>query len=91
MRTLKWMLTAFLLAGLSAMAQQTAGQSSEPTSAPQQAAPQTSQPADSSPASSAATSAPTTLEQVVDRAIIREHALVNMLAKRTPLVETFRE
>jgi hypothetical protein len=89
MRTLKWMLTAFLLAGLSAMAQQTAGQSSEPTSAPQQAAPQTSQPADSSPASSAATSAPTTLEQVVDRAISREHALITMLAKRTPLVETY--
>jgi hypothetical protein len=85
MRTWKWMVTAFLLAGLSAMAQQTAGQtSSEPTAAPQQAAPQTSQSAD--PASA---SAPTTLNQVVDRAIAREHALIIMLAKRTPLVETY--
>ena len=81
MRTWKWMVTAFLLAGLSAFAQQTAGQS---TTAPQQAAPQTSQPADP-----AAASAPTTLDQVVDRAISREHALVIMLAKRTPLVETY--
>ncbi len=86
MRTWKLMLTAFLLAGLSAMAQQTAGQtSSEPTAAPQQAAPQTpQQPADPAPAS-----VPTTLNQVVDRAIAREHALITMLAKRTPLVETY--
>ena len=86
MRTWKLMVTAFLLSGLSAMAQQTAGQtSSEPTAAPQQAAPQTSQPADPAPAASV----PTTLNQVVDRAIAREHALVTMLAKRTPLVETY--
>ncbi len=85
MRTWKWMFTAFLLAGLSATAQQTAGQtSSEPSAAPQQATPQSSQPADAAPAS-----APTTLNQVVDRAIAREHALVTMLAKRTPLVETY--
>ncbi len=88
MRTWKWMVTAFLLAGLSAMAQQTAETpSSEPAAAPQQAAPQSSQPAD--PASAQSTGTPTTLNQVVDRAISREHALVAMLAKRTPLVETY--
>jgi Peptidase family M48 len=90
MRTSKWMVTAFLLAGLSAMAQQTTGQSSsEPSAAPQQAAPQTSQPADPGSASNSAASAPTTLDQVVNRAIAREHALIIMLAKRTPLVETY--
>ena len=89
MRTWKWMVTAFLLAGFSAMAQ-TAGQSSSaPTSAPQQAAPQASQSADPAAAQNSASSAPTTLNQVVDRAIAREHALVTMLADRTPLVETY--
>jgi hypothetical protein len=33
--------------------------------------------------------APTTLEQVVDRAVAREHALIQMLGNRTPLVETY--
>ena len=90
MRTRTWMVTGFLFAGLSGIAQQTAGQSSsEPIAAALQAAPQTSQPADAASASNAAASAPTTLDQVVDRAIAREHALVTMLAKRTPLVETY--
>jgi len=75
MRTRTWMVTGFLFAGLSGIAQQTAGQSSsEPIAAAQQAAPQTSQPADAASASNAAASAPTTLDQVVDRAIAREHA-----------------
>ena len=101
MRTWKWMLTAFLLITLSAMAQQTADQSS--TSSPVQAnaagsqtaaapAP-TAQPAASQAANpaaaSAATAAPTTMDQVVDRAIVREHALMDMLKSRTPLVETY--
>ena len=90
MCTWKWMVTAFLLAGLSAVAQQTAEQpSSGPTAAAPRAAPQTSQAADPAPAPNAAASAPTTLNQVVDRAIAREHTLVAMLAKRTPLVETY--
>jgi hypothetical protein len=106
MRTWKWMLTAFLLITLSAMAQQGADQSS--TSTPVQAsagqanaaasqtattpAP-TAQPAASQAtnpaAASAATSAPTTMDQVVDRSIVREHALMDMLKTRTPLVETY--
>jgi hypothetical protein len=101
MRTSKWMLTAFLLVTLSAMAQQGADQSS--TSSPVQAnaagsqtattpAP-TTQPAASQAtnpaAASAAMAAPTTMDQVVDRSIVREHALMDMLKTRTPLVETY--
>src|SRR5271155_4106486 len=100
MRTWKWMLTAFLLITLSAMAQQTADQSSSnaassqpaTTSAPA-AQPTASQPANSASAQSTAASAamapPTTMDQVVDRAIQREHALMDMLKTRTPLVETY--
>jgi len=40
-----------------------------------------------SPAASAA--APVTMDQVVDRTIQREHALMNLLRSRTPLVETY--
>jgi len=108
MRTSKWMVTAFLLITLSAMAQQTAGQSSSQstpdqpaqtvaaadapaaaaTTQPQMAA---AQPAPSQPAGQPAQSAasPTTMDQVVDRAIAREHALMEMLKTRTPLVETY--
>jgi hypothetical protein len=45
------------------------------------------------PAASASTAPasapPTTMDQVVDRAIEREHALVEMLKTRTPFVETY--
>jgi len=101
MRTWKWMLTAFLLITLSAMAQQgadqsstsnavqanTAGSQTATTPAPtaQPAASQAANPA----AASAATAAPTTMDQVVDRSIVREHALMDMLKTRTPLVETY--
>jgi hypothetical protein len=101
MRTWKWMLTAFLLITLSAMAQQTADQSSTsspvqataagsqtattPAATAQPAAAQAANPA----AASAATAAPTTMDQVVDRSIVREHALMDMLKTRTPLVETY--
>ena len=101
MRTWKWMLTAFLLITLSAMAQQTADQSS--TSSPVQASAAASQTATTpappaqpaatqaaNPAAvSAAAAAPTTMDQVVDRSIVREHALMDMLKTRTPLVETY--
>jgi hypothetical protein len=112
MRTWKWMLTAFLLITLGAMAQQTTDQSSSSnaaqSSAAQSSAPQpapasapTAQPAASQPANpapvqpaaappaGAATAPPTTMDQVVDRAIEREHALMEMLKNRTPLVETY--
>ena len=101
MRTWKWMLTAFLLITLSAMAQQTADQSSTPNpvqasaaaSQPATTPAPTAQPAASQPANpaaaSAATAPPTTMDQVVDRSIVREHALMDMLKTRTPLVETY--
>jgi len=100
MRTSKWMLTAFLLITLSAMAQQTNDQSpsanaagSQPATTPtaQPAASQPAQPAQAAaPAqASAAMAPPTTMDQVVDRAIVREHALMDMLKNRTPLVETY--
>ncbi|HXM60481.1 MAG TPA: M48 family metalloprotease [Terriglobales bacterium] len=100
MRTWKWMLTAFLLITLSAMAQQSANQSSSNAVAPQAATtpaptaqPAASQPANPAPGQSAAASAamapPTTMDQVVDRTILREHGLMEMLKTRTPLVETY--
>jgi hypothetical protein len=94
------MLTAFLLITLSAMAQQTNDQSpsanaagSQPATTPtaQPAASQPAQPAQAAaPAqATAAMAPPTTMDQVVDRAIVREHALMDMLKNRTPLVETY--
>jgi hypothetical protein len=85
MRIWKWTVTAFLLVALSAVAQQTAQTSaSDPT-----ASPQTSQPAASAPAQTETTAAPTTLKEVIDRVVAREHALIKVLANRTPLVETY--
>jgi hypothetical protein len=101
MRTWKWMLTAFLLVTLSAMAKQNADQSSsnagsanlaasQSATAPQPAATQPANPASGqSAAASAAMAPPTTMDQVVDRAIQREHGLMEMLKTRTPLVETY--
>src|SRR5580700_10886931 len=99
MRTWKWMITASLLIALSATAQQTTAPS------PSSAAPQAPGPAGAdsltatpqnapapTPSASApvpSSSAPTTMDQVVDRAIVREHALIQMLQTRTPLVETY--
>ena len=104
MRTSKWMLTAFLLITLSAMAQQSANQPSSSSAAQANAA--ASQPAttpaqpvsaattnpasgQSTAAASAAMAPPTTMDQVVDRTILREHGLMELLKTRTPLVETY--
>ncbi len=90
MRTWKWMITASLLIAFSAMAQQTAPApsseapmpSAQPTSSPSQVvAPAPAPPSPATP--------PTTMDQVVDRAIVREHALITFLETRTPLVETY--
>jgi hypothetical protein len=59
------------------------------TAAAQQVTPVSQQVA-ASPAAPATTQAPpTTMDQVVDRVIDREKALVKLLAPRTPLVETY--
>src|SRR5215472_5742809 len=104
MRTTKWMVTAALLASLSAAAQQEANsnssapvqdasQASQPAaSAPAQAAPAAAQPVNSQPAPTAqppAASAPTTMDDVVNLFIQHEHGLIKMLANRTPIVETY--
>ena len=88
MRTWKWIITASLLISFGAMAQQTTAPTSGAPAAAPQSAPQSivSTPAPSAPAPMAA---PTTMDQVVDRAILREHALITFLTTRTPLVETY--
>ncbi len=92
MRTWKLTFTACLLMSLSAMAQQ---QSSSPQPAASQAT-EAAQPASaqaqtssSAPAVQTAQAAPTTLDQVVDRAIEREQNLIKLLSERTPLIETY--
>ncbi len=101
MRTWKAILTAALLASMSAAAQQAAdSQSSAQPPAPD--ATQTAQPSQqptpaTAPAAAQATPvqqpaaepAPTTMDQVVNLFIEREHGLIKMLSNRTPVVETY--
>jgi hypothetical protein len=81
MRTWNWTLTAFLLLALSAAAQQSA----DPTAAQSASAPQVVQ----ASAASQGQAVPATMDQVVDRFVEREHGLLKMLEKRTPIVETY--
>jgi Peptidase family M48 len=76
-------ITAALLIVLSAAAQQSSSPavSSHPASLPNA----------SSTAAKPAMAAPMTMDQVVDRTIQREHALMSLLRTRTPLVETYLE
>ncbi|HEY1679295.1 MAG TPA: M48 family metalloprotease [Candidatus Sulfotelmatobacter sp.] len=89
MRTSKWILTAALLASFSATAQQAAD--SQPSAQPAADGPQASQPAPAATAIPlpAAAPAPTTMDQVVNLFIEREHGLIKVLATRTPVVETY--
>jgi Peptidase family M48 len=104
MRTSKWIVTATLLASLSAVAQQAADSqsSSQPatpaaTQSAQAVQQPASEPAQSAPAASqaaepaqpAALPAPTTMDQVVSLFVEREHGLIKALATRTPVVETY--
>ena len=73
MRTSNWMVTASLLVAMSASAQTGAQPTSSPTPAPQ----------------SATAGTATTLDQVIDRSMEREKALIALLRDRTPLVETY--
>jgi len=87
MRNGKW-ISMFVLVGLSAAAQ---------TAAPQLTAdqpPAITMTAQAAPmlaptAAPAQMAAPATMDEVINRALIREHALTAMLRTRTPLVETY--
>ncbi len=102
MRTWKWMFTAALLVSVSAAAQQPA--ESQPSTQPDAAAATQTLPAPASQPSATESQAqpstapvptpsalpqPTTMDQVVDRFIEREHGLMKALANRTPVVETY--
>src|SRR6201993_1400598 len=92
MRTWKAILTAALLASMSVAAQQAAD--SQPSAqSPAPDATQTAQPQPVAPSTTtqapAALPAPTTMDEVVNLFIEREHGLIKMLATRTPVVETY--
>src|SRR5215471_5232325 len=98
MRTLNWMVTATLLLSLNAVAQQPAdSQTTQPAttmSAPaatpdQSAQPTQTAPANAQPAPPQAAPQPTTMDQVVDRFVMREKGLIKMLQTRTPVIETY--
>jgi len=80
MRNTNWMIPALLALAITAVAQQSA-------SAPSNSQGQTAQAA-SGPAQPTL-APPTTMDQVVDRAIMRERELIEFLAPRTPVVETY--
>jgi len=97
MRTSNWMIITLLLS-VGAVAQQSADP--QPTSQPAQmsapaATPATAQPAATQPAANAqpvppqAGPQPTTMDQVVDRFVLREKGLITMLQTRTPVIETY--
>src|SRR5438876_255862 len=102
MKRCGWILTASLLLPLSAGAQQ--AQAPDPAVPAQPAALQpavvqpSAQPAAVQPVSATpgialapqpAARVPVSVDQVVDQIIEREHALINFLKNRTPLVETY--
>ena len=93
MRTSKAIFTAVLLASMSAAAQQAAESQPSQQASPateQSAQAQTSQAAPAAQiAPPAAVPTPTTMDQVVNLFIEREHGLIKALATRTPVVETY--
>jgi hypothetical protein len=102
MRIWHWMIAAFLLLSLSANAQQSPTPPSSRATGPTPASAalpipdslrgqpkRQPQPLVASPNTTPAVASSTMIEQVVDRAIKREHALMEVLANRTPVVETY--
>ncbi|MGA3105630.1 MAG: M48 family metalloprotease [Terriglobales bacterium] len=81
---MKWMVLALatVTMTMTAAAQQSAAPQSQPASATQAAA---TQPA----AAPVNLAPPTTMDQVVDRVILRERELIKFLSPRTPIVETY--
>src|ERR1700729_2330799 len=99
MRTSKLMFTAALLAAVSAAAQSPNPQNSAQPNAVASQTSQSSAPAAAAQSSTSQSTAPaptpstlpqpTTMDQVVDRFIEREHGLMKALSTRTPVVETY--
>lgn len=85
----KWTITTSLLIAIHSMAQQAPNPPATPSSSQPAAVRQVSAASDSPAASLAPMAPPATTDQVVDRAIQREHGLMNLLRSRTPLVETY--
>jgi hypothetical protein len=88
MSTSKYILSGFLTIAMSAVAQQIVA----PSAATHPAAPDASANVATEPqaAKRPQPAGPaTTMDDVVNRAILREHALMDMLKTRTPLVETY--
>ncbi|MFZ0860551.1 MAG: M48 family metalloprotease [Candidatus Sulfotelmatobacter sp.] len=97
MRTWKAILTAALLASMSAAAQRAADSQPPAPDATQAAQPSQQATPTTAPTAAQAASvqqpavapAPTTMDQVVNLFIEREHALMKALSNRTPVVETY--
>src|SRR5580658_3539228 len=96
--SINWMVLGLLAVTLAvtmtAVAQQPASapQNPQPVAAAQPAQPQPGQAQSGSAQSGAAQpnlGPPTTMDQVVDRVILREKDLIKFLAPRTPIVETY--
>jgi Peptidase family M48 len=99
--TMNWMILALLAVTMTAVAQQPASAPQNPQSVaatqPEQTAAQPStapsgraQSAQAqSPQAQASLAPPTTMDQVVDRVIMREKDLIKFLSPRTPIVETY--
>ena len=87
MRIWNWVVTGILLLSLSSLAQPPAAQqtSQQPSRS------QTSRPTQPEPTqpNSQPHSTPTTMNQVVDRFVEREHDLMKMLEQRNPVVESY--
>ncbi len=78
------------IADTTASAQAPAAQTAQSSPASQPAAPQSQGQQATAPAPTpSAMAQPTTMDQVVDRFIEREHGLMKALANRTPVVETY--
>jgi Peptidase family M48 len=99
MHASKWMIAAPLLLSMSAIAQSgqpaavsQVAQSSAPSASATAATNQSSSPQSTpapAPGQPQSQAAPSTLDQAVDRIILREHGLIDMLKSRTPIVETY--
>jgi hypothetical protein len=84
MRNMNWLILALLALTMTAAAQQSASAPQNPQAA------SAAQPAQSQPNQAPTNLAPpTTMDQVVDRVILREKDLIKFLSPRTPVVETY--